>query len=266
MKHLDDVHSTTYVQGICYESGCLKYFTNAEALREHVQQNHSRICCEVCGSQQLKKQIKRHMRIHESQTCVERIKCHFDNCLHSFTRKSNLNQHIRAVHLGLRPFKCRFHECEMSFSHKAVRDNHEKTGRHYYVQGDFLEEDVAFQSRPRGGRKRKMFTINTLLKKRVACPDRSSTVLDNGSSFLDWLTSSSREWSLRLWKIKYIVLRPLANSPCNQIEVVKCRTTYEVYFKIFKWYQPHVLGARGKIKKKKKKGFVSKGPLDYHRE
>jgi general transcription factor IIIA len=193
VKHLDDVHSTTYVQVVCCEPGCLKYFTNAEALREHVQQNHSRICCEVCGSQQLKKQIKRHMRIHESQTCVERIKCHFDNCLHSFTRKSNLNQHIRAVHLGLRPFKCRFHECEMSFSHKAVRDNHEKTGRHCYVQGDFLEEDAAFQSRPRGGRKRKMFTINTLLKKRVACPDRSSTVLDNGSSFLDWLTSSSRE-------------------------------------------------------------------------
>ena len=49
-------------------------------------------------------------------------------------QKSNLNQHIRAVHLGLRPFKCRFAECEMSFAHKAVRDNHEKTGRHCYVQ------------------------------------------------------------------------------------------------------------------------------------
>jgi len=31
------------------------------------------------------------------------------------------------------------------------------------------------------------------LKKRVACPDRSSTVLDSGSSFLDWLISSGRE-------------------------------------------------------------------------
>lgn len=193
VKHLDDVHSTTYVQVVCCEPGCLKYFTNVKALREHVEQNHNRVCCEVCGSQQLKKQIKRHMRIHESQTCGERIKCHFDNCLHSFTKKSNLDQHVRAVHLGLRPFKCRFHECEMSFAHKAVRDNHEKTGRHCYVQGDFLEEDAAFQSRPRGGRKRKAFTINTLLKKRVACPDRSSTVLDSGSSFLDWLISSSRE-------------------------------------------------------------------------
>jgi len=135
VKHLDDVHSMTYVEIVCCELSCLKYFTNAEALRENVQQNHNCVCYEVCRNQQLKKQIKRHMRIHESQTCVERIQCQFDNWLHGFTRKSNLNQHIRAVHLGLRSFKCRFRGCEMNFAHKSVRENHDKTGRHCYVEG-----------------------------------------------------------------------------------------------------------------------------------
>ncbi|KAH9326230.1 hypothetical protein KI387_006408 [Taxus chinensis] len=167
-KHLDDVHSTTYTEVICCEPGCLKYFTNAEALKEHLRQNHNRVCCEICGSQQLKKQIKRHMRIHENKTCVKSISCPYERCLHSYTRKSNLNQHIQSVHLGLKPFKCRFGACGMMYAHKSARDRHETSGAHCYVQGNFIEEDAAFQSRPRGGRKRKAFTVDSIFRKRVA--------------------------------------------------------------------------------------------------
>ncbi|KAH9326240.1 hypothetical protein KI387_006418, partial [Taxus chinensis] len=131
-KHLDDVHSTTYTEVICCEPGCLKYFTNAEALKEHLRHNHNRVCCEICGSQQFKNQIKRHMRIHENQTCVKSIACPYERCLHSYTRKSNLNQHTQSAHLGLKPFKCG--ECGKAYAHKSSRDRHEMSGAHCYVQ------------------------------------------------------------------------------------------------------------------------------------
>ncbi|GLJ19076.1 hypothetical protein SUGI_0342660 [Cryptomeria japonica] len=191
-KHLEDVHSTKYTEIICCEPGCLKYFTNAEALKEHLRQAHNRICCEVCGSQQLKKQIKRHMRIHENKTCVKSIACPYERCLHSYTTKSNLRQHIKSVHLELKPFKCQFGGCGMTFAHKSARDRHEMSGTHCYVQGDFIEEDAAFQSRPRGGRKRKAFTTDSIFRKRVAGPDQS-TVLENGLPFMDWLMSDNAE-------------------------------------------------------------------------
>ncbi|XP_059073296.1 transcription factor IIIA [Cryptomeria japonica] len=191
-KHLDDVHSTKYTEIICCEPGCLKYFTNAEALKEHLRRAHNHICCEVCGSRQLKKQIKRHMRIHENQTCVKSIACPHERCLHNYTTKSNLRQHIKSVHLELKPFKCQFGGCGMTFAHKSARDKHELSGTHCYVQGDFIEEDAAFQSRPRGGRKRKAFTIDSIFRKRVAGPDQS-TVLENGFPFMDWLMSDNAQ-------------------------------------------------------------------------
>lgn len=48
-------------------------------------------------------------------------------------QKSNLQQHINAVHLKLRPFMCGIPGCGMTFAFKHVRDNHEKTFRHVYV-------------------------------------------------------------------------------------------------------------------------------------
>lgn len=46
---------------------------------------------------------------------------------------SNLNQHIKAVHLELKPFTCKFPECGMTFSFKHVRDRHERSACHVYT-------------------------------------------------------------------------------------------------------------------------------------
>ncbi|KAG6532402.1 hypothetical protein ZIOFF_006242 [Zingiber officinale] len=92
---------------------------------------------------------------------------------------SNLRQHIKAVHQNLRPFACRFSKCGKKFPYKNVRDNHEKSGVHSYIQGDFLEIDEQWQSRPRGGRKRKCPSIGSFCRKRIVSPEQASTLMYN---------------------------------------------------------------------------------------
>ncbi|PPD92551.1 hypothetical protein GOBAR_DD10509 [Gossypium barbadense] len=181
-KHEDshEVHKLDSVEAFCSEPSCLKYFTNEQCLKAHVQSCHQYINCQICGAKQLKKNIKRHLRSHESGVASERIKCDFGGCLHTFSTKSNLRQHVKAVHEELKPFACSFSGCGMRFSYKHVRDNHEKSALHVYVPGDFIESDEQFQSRPRGGRKRTCPTVEMLIRKRVA-PPQMDTMMDPGS-------------------------------------------------------------------------------------
>lgn len=90
----------------------------------------------------------------------------------------------------------------MRFAYKHVRNNHEKSGSHIYTcvslvtnlfffsqtqkrlesymevdwwfQGDFVEADEDFTSRPRGGVKRKHVTAEMLIRKRVMPPQFDS--------------------------------------------------------------------------------------------
>ncbi|PIA63925.1 hypothetical protein AQUCO_00201327v1 [Aquilegia coerulea] len=192
-KHEESHVKLDSVEAICCEPGCWKSFSNIECLKAHLQSSHLYINCEVCGTQQLKKNIKRHMRIHEAGYTSHRIKCSFKGCLHTFATKSNLNQHIKAVHLELRPFVCRFDGCGERFPYKHVRDNHEKSGAHVYIPGDFEEADAQFQSRPRGGKKRKYPTVEMLLRKRVVPPGQADSTSCQGSEYLAWLLSASDE-------------------------------------------------------------------------
>ncbi|KAG6487796.1 hypothetical protein ZIOFF_056403 [Zingiber officinale] len=46
-------------------------------------------------------------------------------------------------------------------------------------KGDFLEIDEQWQSRPRGGRKRKCPSIGSICRKRIVSPERASTLMYN---------------------------------------------------------------------------------------
>ncbi|XP_008367872.3 transcription factor IIIA-like isoform X2 [Malus domestica] len=178
------------VEAFCSEAGCMKYFTNDQCLKDHILSCHQHVTCEICGSKKLKRNIKRHLLTHKGGApSVERIKCSYKGCLHTFSTKSNLTQHVKAVHLEDKPFACSFSGCGMRFAYKHVRDNHEKTGRHFYAYGDFVEADEQFQSRPRGGRKRKCPTIGMLLRKRVTPPAQ----LGLEPEYLSWLLSQDAE-------------------------------------------------------------------------
>ncbi|KAK8579861.1 hypothetical protein V6N12_070165 [Hibiscus sabdariffa] len=150
-----------------------------------------RYFCEYCGICRSKKSlITSHILAHHpealnnegkeeegvSSNQISVSKCDFEECLHTFSTKSNLRQHIKAVHEELRPYACSF-GCGMKFSYKHVRDNHEKSGCHVYTPGDFLESDKLFQSRPRGGRKRTCPTVEMLIRKRVTPPQMNTMVV-----------------------------------------------------------------------------------------
>ncbi|TQD99649.1 hypothetical protein C1H46_014785 [Malus baccata] len=182
--HLDSV------EAFCSELGCMQYFTNEQCLKAHILSSHQHVTCEICGSKKLKRNIKRHLLTHKGGApSVERIKCGCNGCLQTFSTKSNLTQHVKAVHLEDKPFVCSFSGCGMRFAYKHVRDNHEKTGRHVYAYGDFVEADEQFQSRPRGGCKRKCPSVEMLLRKRVTPPDQ----LGLEPEYLSWLLSQDAE-------------------------------------------------------------------------
>ncbi|KAM1501026.1 hypothetical protein EV1_026051 [Malus domestica] len=182
--HLDSV------EAFCSELGCMQYFTNEQCLKTHILSSHQHVTCEICGSKKLKRNIKRHLLTHKGGApSVERIKCSCNGCLQTFSTKSNLTQHVKAVHLEDKPFVCSFSGCGMRFAYKHVRDNHEKTGRHVYAYGDFVEADEQFQSRPRGGCKRKCPSVEMLLRKRVTPPDQLGLEPD----YLSWLLSQDAE-------------------------------------------------------------------------
>ncbi|ONI35730.1 hypothetical protein PRUPE_1G551600 [Prunus persica] len=184
-KHEDSHVKLDTVEAFCSEPGCMKHFTNEQCLQAHIHSCHQHTTCEICGTKQLRNNIKRHLLTHEDKHSIERIKCDYKGCLHTFTTKSNLTKHVKAVHLEHKPFVCSFSGCGLRFAYKHVRDNHEKTGCHVYTQGDFEEADEQFRSRPRGGRKRECPDIPMLVRKRVTPPNQ----LGQECEYISWLHS-----------------------------------------------------------------------------
>ncbi|KAL9240051.1 hypothetical protein vseg_014312 [Gypsophila vaccaria] len=173
----------------CADPSCMKTFANRERLSDHMRSCHQYIICEVCGSKHLRKNYKRHLQSHDDSS-TEVLKCNFEGCEHSFTTSSNLRQHVKAVHLNLRPFACSVSGCNMRFAFKHVRDNHEKSGRHVYAPGDLEEFDEQWRSRPHGGRKRKFPSVETLTRKRITPPNECDSVLNHSAEYLSWLLSA----------------------------------------------------------------------------
>ncbi|XP_004299009.1 PREDICTED: gastrula zinc finger protein XlCGF57.1-like isoform X1 [Fragaria vesca subsp. vesca] len=171
-KYEDSHVKLDSVEAFCSEPDCMKYFSNKQCLQDHIQSCHTHITCEICGNKEWKKNIRTHLHAHEEGVSSLEIKCEYEGCLHTFTKKLNLLQHVKAVHLQQKPFSCSFSGCSKTFSYKHVRDKHEKSGCHVYAYGDFEEADEQFRSRPRGGRKRMCPTVEMLVRKRVTPPDQ----------------------------------------------------------------------------------------------
>ncbi|KAF0918638.1 hypothetical protein E2562_025216, partial [Oryza meyeriana var. granulata] len=148
-KHEESHVKLDYSEVICCEPGCMKAFTNLECLKAHNESFHRHVVCDVCETKQLKKNFKRHQRMHEGSCVTERVQCHFKDCNLSFSKKSNLNKHIKA--------------------------NFEETDRE--------------RPRQAGGRKRKPIPMESLMRKRrVAAPD-DAPACDDGTEYLRWLLS-----------------------------------------------------------------------------
>ncbi|CAN6326519.1 unnamed protein product [Urochloa humidicola] len=186
-KHEESHVKLDYTEVICCEPGCMKSFSNVECLKTHNQSCHQHVQCDVCGTKQLKRNFKRHRQVHEGSCVTERVKCCFEDCESSFSKKSNLDKHVKAVHEQRRPFACQFSGCGKKFSYKHVRDNHEKSSAHVHTEGDFVEAD---EQRPHsvGGQKRKPVSVETLMRKRIAAPDDAPAHVD-GTEYLRWLLS-----------------------------------------------------------------------------
>ncbi|KAK4803616.1 hypothetical protein SAY86_003433 [Trapa natans] len=181
LKHEDSHVKFETTEAFCCE--CTASFSNVDLLKDHILSTHQYINCEICGTKHLKKNIKRHLRTHETKPSRDTglIECYFPGCQHTFSTQSNLRKHVKAVHLKVKPFACCYTDCSKKFSYKHVRDHHEKTGFHIYTHGDFVELDEQFQSIPRGGRKRKCPTIESLLRKRVTLPSEHNFHSDSSS-------------------------------------------------------------------------------------
>ncbi|XP_076907250.1 transcription factor IIIA-like isoform X2 [Bidens hawaiensis] len=191
-KHEETHGKLETAEAFCGEAGCMKYFTNAQCLKAHLQSCHQHITCEICGTKLLKKSIKRHLHTHEKVALKDKIQCSVDGCNLTFSKSSNLQQHIKAAHFQEKPYACSVSGCGMRFSFKHVRDKHQKSGRHVYTLGDFVKGDDKFRSRPRGGVKRKLpVKIDTLMSKRV-CPPRECDDI-HGSDYISWLLSTEDE-------------------------------------------------------------------------
>jgi len=156
------------VDVVCLEPGCMMHFTNVQCLKAHVNSSHQYMTCDICGSKQLKKNIKRHLRSHEpDSSSLETFQCEFKGCSCTFSnvrllvkssgctwyyefsnwfqvnfilirsslcqQKSNLDKHKKVVHLKEKPFLCGFPDCGMRFAYKHVRDKHEKTVKHVFT-------------------------------------------------------------------------------------------------------------------------------------
>lgn len=83
-----------YTEVICCEPGCMKTFTNVECLKAHNQSCHQYVQCDICDTKQLKKNFKRHQRMHEGSFVTERIKCNFKDCKRSFSKVWLASSHV----------------------------------------------------------------------------------------------------------------------------------------------------------------------------
>jgi hypothetical protein len=92
------------VEAFCCEPGCMKYFSNDQCLKAHIKSCHQHITCEICGTKQVKRNIKRHLQMHEVEVSLVRIKCNHKGCLHTFSNVRYITTDFLHFHLIFQHF------------------------------------------------------------------------------------------------------------------------------------------------------------------
>ncbi|XP_047323553.1 transcription factor IIIA-like isoform X2 [Impatiens glandulifera] len=163
---------------LCPEIGCGKVFKYASKLKKHEASHVKLESVEAFCSEPscLKYFTKEHyLKVHLKE-CHSQVIC--DVCGTKHLRK-NIKRHMRT------------HERDDDSSERIPCDF--EGCSHTFSTGDFEETDEMFRSRPRGGRKREVPAIETLMRKRVTPPNHSDSIFGQESEYLSWLLSSEAD-------------------------------------------------------------------------
>eukprot|EP01083_Nonionella_stella_P213177 769078_1 len=116
---------------ICALPGCEDVKLDCyEALRTHNDSSHPDLkvyVCPVCGKHfQFDAWLKKHVAVHSAPVSDRKtFTCEFDGCGRSYTKKSNLNAHVRSVHSSSQ-FVCGIDGCAESYSLKQALRRHQE--------------------------------------------------------------------------------------------------------------------------------------------
>jgi uncharacterized Zn-finger protein len=106
-----------------YENNKVEEEQNLEELKDKIIQSHQRgkktkkdtpVTCGLClNTYKNIYQLKIHFRSHLN---IRNYKCKYEGCEKSYKHSSNLDSHVKIIHLGLKPHVCRF--CKKEFKQK----------------------------------------------------------------------------------------------------------------------------------------------------
>ncbi|KAL7626613.1 hypothetical protein AAE478_003386 [Parahypoxylon ruwenzoriense] len=161
-------------------------FTTMALLQAHVKQAH--VNCMFCGMacngrSDLEQHIESQHTTHQSLEERKNVTCTWPGCTKTFTKKSNLNVHIRSFHEGLR-FVCgevglhstedliswqQSDGCGESFSTKANLENHVRYVHLKYERPEQNQEASKSQQQPRSGLLEELTGVGDKSRRTLPC-------------------------------------------------------------------------------------------------
>ena len=116
-KHYNEKHSKIEESHPC--SHCSVICSNKTALKKHMDRNHLKYPCSLCGEMVSKSRKSRHEALKHMKE--RKFKCNM--CEKSFITNSTLNDHMN-VHNGEKPYKCQY--CDICFANRSNRYMHQR--------------------------------------------------------------------------------------------------------------------------------------------